>query len=287
MFESFSRSLALIKASWVVIKKDREILLFPLLSGIICIIITASFLIPAVLMGVGLNVNHETSPLVYLGIFLFYLVTYFVVIFFNAGIVACAHIRLTGGDPTFSDGISAAKENIGQIFIWALISATIGVILQAIRGNNDNIITQVISSIIGVAWSLLTFFVVPVMIIEKRSTIESIKESAGLFKKTWGETVVGQGGISLIFVLIAFVALIPVILLLLTGVEALIIVAISLYLLFLIALFVIANAMQGVYNTALYLYAKTGVVSDAFSKELIENAFQTKKVQQQFRGGNI
>jgi hypothetical protein len=285
MFESVGRSIALIKASWEVLKKDKEILLFPVLSGIICIIITASFLIPAVLMGVGLDTKNQSSPLVYVGIFLFYLVTYFVVIFFNAGLVACAHIRLTGGEPVFSDGLAAAKKNIGRIFVWALISATIGLVLQAIRDNN-NVVTQIISSIIGVAWSLLTFFVIPVMIIEKRGVLESVRESASLFKRTWGETVVGQGGVALIFVLIGLVALVPVSLLLMTGIEALAILAITLYLLLLILLFVIANAIQGIYNTALYLYAKNGTVPSAFSKDLIEQAFKPKNVTP-FQGGNI
>jgi len=285
MFESIGRSIALIKASWEVLRKDKELLLFPVLSGIICIIITASFLIPAVLMGVGLNTEHQNSPMVYIGIFLFYLVTYFVVIFFNAGLVACANIRLTGGDPSFSDGISAAKQNIGQIFAWALISATIGLILQAIRDNN-NIVTQIISSMIGIAWSLLTFFVIPVMIIEKKSVLESIRESASLFKRTWGETVIGQGGVALIFVLIALVALVPVVLLMMTGVAELMIAVVTLYLLLLIILFVIANAMQGIYNTALYLYAKNGTIPAVFSKELIEQAFKPKNTGM-FRGGNI
>lgn len=285
MFESIGRSIALIKASWGVIQKDKELLLFPVLSGIICIVIAASFLIPAVLMGIGLDTKNHSSPFVYVGIFLFYLVTYFVVIFFNAGLVACAHIRLTGGDPTFSDGITAAKQNIAQIFIWALISATIGLVLQAIRDNN-NVVAQLISSIIGVAWSLLTFFVVPIMIIERRGAFDSIKESASLFKRTWGETVVGQGGIALIFVFIALIALIPVFLLILTGVGELIITAVSLYLLLLIVLFVMVNAMQGIYNTALYLYAKNGTAPDVFSKDLIENAFKEKN-STGFQGGNI
>ncbi|MDD1724976.1 MAG: DUF6159 family protein [Methanospirillum sp.] len=285
MFESVGRSMALIRESWEVLKKDKEILLFPVLSGIICIIIAASFLIPAVLMGIGFDTKHQTTPLVYAGIFLFYLVTYFVVIFFNAGLVACAHIRLTGGDPRFSDGITAAKKNIGQIFIWALISATIGLVLQAIRENN-NIVTQIIASIIGVAWSLLTFFVIPIMIIEKRSTFDSIRESASLFKRTWGETVIGQGGIALIFVLIALAALVPVFLAMMTGVAVVIIAAVSLYLLLLVILFVMVNAMQGIYNTALYLYAKNGTVPSVFSKELIEQAFMPKKTGT-FRGGNI
>jgi hypothetical protein len=166
-----------------------------------------------------------------------------------------------------------------------VISATIGLVLQLLR-DSDNILARIISSFIGIAWTLLTFFVIPVMILEKRGVLESVGESAGLFKQTWGETVVGQAGVSLIFVIAALVALVPVILILMTGISVLMIAVISLYLLLLVVLFVIANAMQGVYNTALYLYARNGVVPDAFPKDLIEMAFQPKKGSGN-RGGNI
>lgn len=286
MFESIGRSITLIKASWEVIKKDREILLFPFISGILCIIITITFFIPSFLLESSFNSRYSHSPLIYVGIFFFYLVIYFIVIFFNSGLVACANIRLTGGDPRFSDGISAAKRHFRSILVWALISATIGLILQIIRGNRGSVVTNIVTSLIGMAWNLLTFFVVPMMIIENRPVIESIKESVALFKRTWGETVVGQAGISLIFFLIGFVGIIPVILAIITGIFPLIIAMVSLYVLLLVILFVLGNAMQGVFNTALYLYAKNGVVPEGFSKELIENAFAPGN-QYYNHGGNI
>ena len=286
MFESIGRSITLIKASWEVIKKDHEILLFPFLSGILCIIITITFFIPSFLLDSAFNSRYSHSPLIYVGIFFFYLVIYFIVIFFNSGLVACANIRLTGGDPRFSDGISIAKRHFRSILVWALISATIGLILQIIRGNRGSIVTNIVTSLIGMAWNLLTFFVVPVMIIENRSVRESIKESVALFKRTWGETVVGQAGVSLIFFLIGLAGLIPVILVIFTRIFPLIIAMVSLYVLLLVILFVLANAMQGVFNTALYLYAKNGIVPEGFSKELIENAFAPGN-QYYNRGGNI
>lgn len=286
MFESIGRSITLIKASWEVIKKDREILLFPFLSGMVCIIITISFLIPAFVIESGLNIRTNDNPLFYIGIFLFYLVTYFVVIFFNSGLVACAHIRLTGGDPTFSQGIQIAAKHIKNIFFWALISATIGLILQILRGNRNNVITNIITSMIGVAWNLLTFFVIPIMIIENRPVITSIKESVALFRRTWGETVVGQAGVSLIFFLIGLAGFIPVFLAFATGIFSLIVTFGILYVLLLVLLFVLGNAMQGVFNTALYLYAKDGVVPVGFSRELIESSFAPRN-QPPYQGGNI
>jgi len=276
MFPSLTRSIGLIKASWTVLNKDKEIILFPILSAIACIIVVASFIIPSVIMGTGLKTIPGNQYLLYIGLFIFYLITYFIIIFFNVGLVTCASIRLNGGDPTFSDGISNAIKNIHRILVWSLISATIGVILSLIRDQN-NIIGQIISSLLGTAWALLTYFVVPVMILEEKGVVDSIKDSASLFKRTWGETVVGQGGIMIIFFIIAILGLIPVILSFLSGYTPLIIAAIGLYILLVVVLGVIGSALQGIFNTALYLYAKTGNVPTAFNADQIEHAFKPAK----------
>ena len=278
MFDSISRSISLIRSSWSVLNKDKEILLFPILSGIACLIVVISFIIPAVLIGAGLKGIEHNSLLLYGGVFVFYLITYFIIIFCNVGLVTCANIRLNGGDPTFSQGFSHAISHLQQILAWSLLSATVGVILSVIRGK-DNIVGQIISSLLGTAWSLLTYFVIPVMIIEEKGVLESMKISASLFRRTWGETVIGQGGIALIFVLIGLAGLIPVLLAFLIGNGSLLIAIIGFYLLFVVILAVIGSALQGIYNTALYLYAKTGSVPPAFDTDLIANAFRPTKGQ--------
>ncbi|PKL60483.1 MAG: hypothetical protein CVV33_02455 [Methanomicrobiales archaeon HGW-Methanomicrobiales-4] len=276
MFPSISRSIDLIRASWSVLNKDKEIMLFPVLSGIACIIVVASFIIPSVLIGAGLKTIPGNQYLLYVGLFIFYLITYFIIIFFNVGLVTCANIRLNGGDPTFSDGISNALRNIHRILVWSLISATVGVILSLIR-DQKNIVGQIISSLLGTAWALLTYFVIPVMILEEKGVVEAIKDSASLFKRTWGETVVGQGGIMLVFGIIAMLGMIPVVLSILSGYTPLIIAVIGLYLLLVVVLGVIGSALQGIFNTALYLYAKTGTIPSAFNAEQIEHAFRPTK----------
>ncbi|HWQ66121.1 MAG TPA: DUF6159 family protein [Methanospirillum sp.] len=284
MFESVSRSIELVKESWSVLNQDREMLIFPLLSGVVCILIMLTFIIPLAVVGAGLQSGQSSSVLLYGGLFFFYLITYFVVIFFNTALMSCANIRLSGGDPTVSDGFSSAFSHLRQILIWALISATVGVILQ-ILNDKQNAVGRLIISLLGTAWSLLTFFVLPILILEDKDVISALKDSAILFKRTWGETVVGQGGISLIFVIIAIIAAIPVVLVALTGIGALLIPVIGLYLILLVVLGVVAGAMQGIFTTALYLYARTGTVPAAFRQDLIENAF--KPAKQQFREGNI
>lgn len=275
MFPSISRSLGLITSSWTVLSKDKEILLFPILSAIACLLVVVSFIIPSVLIGMGLNQESDQSVIMYAGLFVFYLITYTIVIFFNVGLVTCANIRLNGGDPTFSDGITNAFRHLSQIITWALISATVGVLLSVLRDKN-NALGQLVASLLGTAWSLLTYFVVPVMILENKGVVESITESASLFRKTWGETVVGQGGITLIFFLIGLVGVIPVILILMTGIIALQITVVALYLLLLVVLMVLGSALQGIFNTALYRYAKTGVISPGFEDEQIRGAFRPK-----------
>lgn len=276
MFESIYRSIELVKESFAVITKDKEILLFPILSGIACLLFVGMMIVPALLAGTIFGNTLNNPVILYGGLFVFYLVTSFIVVFFNTALVTCAHIRLTGGDPTFHDGITNAVHHIGKIFGWAVISATVGLVLSLLRDEN-NIIGQIIISIIGMAWSLLTYFVIPIMILENLGIAASVQESASLFRKTWGESIIGPGSISLIFLVIGLVALLPLILIFIVGNGTLIMVSIAGYLFLIVVLVVIGTALQGIFNTALYLYARTGKVPAAFSPKLVESAFIPKK----------
>ena len=272
MSGSLSRSIELVKESYNVLKSDKMIVLFPVLSGIACLLCIAIFLVPAFLIRTNYPEGVISEILLYGALFVFYLVTSFIAIFFKTALITCANIRLSGGDPTFHDGISNSTGNIGKIFAWALISATVGVILSIIR-DKTNFIGQIIISFIGVAWNLLTYFVVPVMIFEDKSVISSIKESGQLFRKTWGESIVGSGSIALIFVVIALFALIPLFFLLLSGNSLLEIGGIIGCIILVVILAIGASALQGIYTTALYQYAKTGKVPSQFRSELITDAF--------------
>ena len=199
------------------------------------------------------------------------------VIYFNTALITCSRIRLTGGNPVFMDGIRNANAHLVSIFIWAMISATVGLVLQLIS-EKAGFIGQIIIGFIGMAWSLITYFAIPVMIFEEKGPVEAIKASASLFRKTWGETLVGQGSIGIVMIILGIAGLIPVILALMSGIFTLFILLLAIYIIFLALLMVIGSSLQGVYNTALYLYATTGNVPEAYSKELIENAFAPKQV---------
>jgi len=123
---------------------------------------------------------------------------------------------------------------------------------------------------------LVTFFVVPILILEDKGVVDSVKESVSLMKRTWGESIVGSGSIMLIFVAIGIVGLLFVFALLFIGNMIIFGIALVLFILLVVVLAIVASAMQGIFVTALYTYARTGTVPVAFDKDLIENAFVPK-----------
>jgi hypothetical protein len=278
MAGTFSRSMQIFKESLGVLKQDKELALFPAISGIVMLVLTASFFIPIALLGGVADGEFEGNALYYVLFFIFYLIGYFVVIFFNTGLIACVQIRLSGGDPKFSDGMRYAAGNLGKIAGWALISATVGLILQAIR-ERAGILGRIAAGLLGLAWNLITFFVIPVMIFESEGVISSIKKSAALFKRTWGENVVLRFSLGFIMFLAALVGIVPLVLAVLTESVAVIVIVGGVVVLYWFALAITSSSLTGIFATALYNYATTGMVPPAFSPDVIAGAFgqKTKK----------
>jgi Family of unknown function (DUF6159) len=276
MAGTWSRSFEIFKQSLGVLKKDKELVLFPIISGMITVILTASFLVPVFFL-IGVNSDEvQINPAIYVLFFLFYIISYFVVIFFNTGLIACAQIRLSGGDPSFRDGIRIASGNIGKIAGWALISATVGVILQMMR-ENLGLIGRIAAGLFGLAWNLLTFFVIPVMIFESQPVTGSIKRSAELFKRTWGENVVLRGSLGILMFLLGLIAVIPIALAALTKSAVVIITVVAVAVIYWFALGIFSASLNGIFSTALYNYANTGIVPTGFTPETIAGAFGPKR----------
>ncbi len=278
MMEKFTHSFQLVKESFEVLKKDKEIMLFPLISAIVTVLLFISFLIPIFFLKFGTESMQITGNFYYILLFIYYILSYFIVIFFNTGLITCANIRLNGGDPTFSDGFNNAKRHIGKIFVWALISATVGIVLRIIADRSDTL-GRIVAAIIGMAWSLVTFFVIPVMIFENIGVFESIKKSGYLFKKTWGENVIGQFSIGFVFSILGVIGIIPLILSLFTGSFMIIIPVFVLMVIYWVVLGIVSASLDGIFVAALYNYANTGKIPSAYSPELIKNVFQPKSAQ--------
>ncbi len=189
---------------------------------------------------------------------------------------------LTDMEMSVGDSLANASRHLPAIIAWALISATVGLILHLI-GQRVGMLGRIATAIAGGVWSLVTFFVVPVIILEDKGVLDSVKESVSLIKRTWGESIVGSGSIMLIFVGIGFVAFLGMLGTLALGNMVVFGIALALFLILVVVLAVVATAMQGIFVTALYTYARTGTIPSAFSRDLIEHAF----VQKRAGSGNI
>lgn len=284
MFERFSRSWTLVKASASVLMQDKELLVFPLVSGLATLVVLACFALPMLGLGAldGLSGRGEGKAFTvgfYFVVFLFYLCQYFVIFFFNSALVGAAMIRLDGGDPTVADGLRIAASRAGAILGYAFIAATVGMILRAIQ-ERVGIIGKIIVGLIGFGWTLATFLVVPVLVAKDVGPVEAVKESAALLKETWGENVIGQGGIGLAFGFIQFlvvmVGIALVVLMVFTKSIALIVAAIVVAVTAVLLTTLVQAALSGIYSAALYRYATTKEGTAGFDSGTLRQAFLPK-----------
>ncbi len=282
MFDRIANGWELAKNSWQVLRLDKELLLFPLMSGIACMLVLASFAIPLWTTQAIDGVMQDDQPLqnvlAYVVLFAFYFVNYFVIVFFNTALIACAIIRFRGGDPTVSDGLQAAMSRLPQIIAWALVSATVGVILRVIESYSDKV-GQVVAALLGGAWSITTYFVVPVMVVEKAGPVDAIKRSFAVLRKSWGESLSANFGVGLITFFCMLVAIIPLVLggmALAAGQTALGIAGLVCGILGIIVVSLVSSALNAIVIGALYLYASDGEVPQQFDANSLSHAFVTK-----------
>jgi hypothetical protein len=273
MFEKFSRSWELAKASASVLRSDKELLVFPLMSGLAALVVMATFVVPIYtfrLFEHGIGVGGA-----FFG-FLFYFCSYAVAFFFNSALVAAALIRLEGGDPTVADGLAAARVRLAPILGYAAIAATVGMLLQGLRGKDNNVIVRMIGAGLGLAWTLSTFLVVPVLVSENVGPIDAIHRSLGLLKRTWGVYAIGNAGLGLVFGLVFFAAIAVGALLVIGSasfsVELAFVVG-TLVALALVLLAIVQSALSSVYAAALYRYATVGEAPAGFEGTAIATAF--------------
>ncbi len=280
MFDKLSNSWALIKASAAVLRADKELIVFPIVSAIGVFIVTITFAFPMLLAGLFDSLlESESQTLVFIIGFVFYVVQYTVIIFANSALVGAAMIRLRGGDPTVGDGFRIAMKHIGSILAYALISATVGVILRWISERGKTV-GRIVSSIVGMAWNLATYLVVPVLVVEGVDPMTAIKRSASLLKQTWGEQIAGNFGIGLIFGLLTVVVFllgVPAVFLALAT-ESVVLIAFVVLVLVLVVVFInlISTTLNGIYIAAVYRYAAEGESSGFFSEEMVQGAFRVK-----------
>ena len=281
MFRSLSRTIELMNTSWRVLMQDRELMLFPILSGIAIIVVAGVFAALAYSVGTFDRISAAsaagsqasfTGADIALGVALAFLVTA-VTVFFNTALIAAALERLGGGDPTVRSGLRAAGGNLPAILGWAAIAATVGLLLQTARGQARGgagaIIMRIGIAMVGGIWAYMTFFVIPVMVTERLGAVAAIKRSSALFRQTWGQQAGASFGFGLIYVGAALLtAAVAIPLWMVYPLLGIIVGAAA----FSVAFGTIA-ALEGIFKAALFRFA-SGQQSSAFDDATLRSAYR-------------
>lgn len=267
--DRLTRSFALAAQSWRLLMHDTELMLLPLLSGIAVAVTVGTFVFA---IGFDTAAAGQGRSDLYVELFVLYVVLYTIGTFFQCAVVAGATERLRGGEPTISSALGAAGRRIVSILMWSIFAATIGVLLRAIQ-DRVGLIGKIVVALVGAAWSLATFFVVPVLVLEDLTLGEVLGRSVSLIRETWGEAVAGGAGLGLA----SFFAW-----LVLVGVCAIIgqFSQAAGFVLFgtgAILLTILFSALNGIYVASLYRYATEGLVAPGFDTWLMKDAFTPKR----------
>jgi hypothetical protein len=280
MFDRLERGIELLQASWAFLRKHRGLLVFPVLSSMAVLLLLASFVLP---MG-GMDTLAAQAEPTYnqKALFvLFYLSQCFVMFFFNAALIGAIMMQLDGETPTVSGGLRIAASKVGPIFVYSLIAATVGLILHLLR-ERLGFVERLVVGLIGVSWTLATYLVVPVLVFRQRcGPIEAILESAELFKKTWGEGVMGATGLGVVFAIIFLVEALCGIALISFARSvtdgAFLVVLLEIILVGVVALTVLVQVtLSGIYHVALFRYANGFSAVSGFDPDVLGQAFEAR-----------
>jgi hypothetical protein len=285
---AFSRSWMITKLAFGVINKDRELLWFALLSFVFSTAFTIAMVVPSVLPSLLDNGFTQESLQVYqyVIIFLTYFGLAFIASFFNVCVVYTTKVRFEGGNATFGESLKFAFSRVGLIAQWSLLAATVGLLLRILDdlasrlGKVGQIVAQLVIGLIGMAWSIVTIFVVPVLVYEGVGPIDAVKKSTQIIKKTWGESLIKAIGLGLIQFFVFFLIIIMT-----GGLTYLLmqqfeftgmLIGIGIGALLLLLAGIIFSVASTIFNTALYVYANNSMVPSGFNEDVVKGAFRQK-----------
>lgn len=273
LFTRMSNGWKISMDSFAVLKENRQLILFPILSGLSMMLIIGSFLV-VLFASAGWDIDSvrdQGTTVNYVLLFLYYLVNYFIVVFFNTALVHCTHLYFKGEEPTIKAGLQFSLSRIGAIFSWAVFAATIGFILRLLQENLGTI-GKIITGFIGIVWSITTFFVVPVIAYENLGPIGAFKRSAQMMKEKWGEKLGSAFSFGLVQLLgIVLLAIPSLILGLLVSPAA----GIILFLLGVFMILAVISAAKMIFVSAVY-HNINGDPVKHFNQALADNLFINK-----------
>jgi len=277
MFERFHRSWELTKQSAGILAENKSLMMFPILSALATLTVIASFFIPLAYSGGLQHINRQGNTQGYLLMFAFYFICYLIQIFFSCALMAAANMAFCGGKARADVGLQMAWSRLPQIIFYSAIAATVGMILRTLE-ERVGLLGRLVIALTGAAWSIMTYFIAPVIVFEGLGAFDGVQRSTEIVKKTWGEEV-GKGvtwfGITLLGTLAGVVATIALI-----TVNSWAGVAFGL--IYFLLMITVISTLDGIFKVALYRYAIWNVVPDGYSAELLQGALLVKEKKSWF-----
>ena len=290
MFDRIGRGWGIAKASWAVIKLHPKLLLLPVFSGIAFVALMAAIGLSVFAGSKSDYVRHlmetqQPDPIVYVALFAFYFACTFIIVFFNAALIFCALQSFAGKEPSLRAGLATAAGRLPQILAWTFVAATVGLILNALQSflkDKLGFIGALLGGLAETAWAVVTYFVVPVVVVDGVGPIEAVKRSSAILRRTWGEAIGGEGGLGLI----SFLFILPVVLLVgLLGTAGVgvwasppaAVALIAIIAVYLLALVIVFTALGTIFRTGTYVYATTGQAPSSMDPTLLQAAFRKKE----------
>ena len=274
-----SNTWHLAKISWGVLKKDRELLWMPVLSflasAVVIVVVLALTFITLSTESTHDQTTMEFNPAMIVVYVLAAMVLGVIAVFFNGALVAGAHERLTGGDPTVRSAIGRAFARIGGLVPWAIITTTVGLVLQALR-DRAGWLGRIVTHMLEMAWEVVTFLTVPAIVIDDLGAVAGLKKSASLLRHTWGENIAARVGFGLLGFVLIIPAAVVVGLFIASGWTVLMVIGVIAGAAWVAVVMVVLTALNAIFQTALYLYATTGSAPSGFEQAPLAQTFVHK-----------
>lgn len=278
MWERFRRGRELGRAVMSVLTGNPRLVVFPVISGLALLTLTVAVGTPILLVAADDQSAVSTPQLVWmlLGVVAWYFGCAFVVVFCNAALISCAWDSFEGGRVSLTSGFAGAARRLPHILAWSALASTVGLVFQVLDGLSDKIglLGQIVDGLAQGAWSVVTYFALPVVVAENLGPIDAVKRSSAILRRTWGETVGGSVGIGLRLGLI-LLPLIGVVAVLFSGFGGhslrvgLGVLAGS----YALAFIAVVAALGSILRAGLYRYATTGAASGPLSTQMLQSAF--------------
>jgi hypothetical protein len=264
--------------SWGLLKENKYFLWFPIMGLLLS-------MIPLVILGSGalalaaLGMNVLAIVVGFIGLILIN----FAFTISGAAMVAAVDEELSGRDSTLGYGFRKAFRRLGPLLVWSVIRAVVSALLGLLRGNGGAaaVAGNVLAAIGAAAWSIVTFFVTPYIMLKGLSAVPALKASVHMVREKWGTQVTGgvRIGLRLLVITLPAIALIVGGLVLLNGSGAsvslgLVLLAVGSILLMISAL--LSAALQAIFSVALFHFTTGEGGYGPFTPEEL-NGVLTKK----------